>query len=148
MPPRPQNLISSLSGSYRLYAFQQEPKKQYLRFTERKSAWSLGFGLALPADSGQVSIALSDAAPDTWYLENNMARDTFMLWITSQEVYDRDIIEAMLTYPFTDSTGTLIARTDTLSFRYTKPAVPRGSCRQKTGAHTLHQPHRQDTARH
>ncbi len=115
-----------LFGLHRLYAFQQESKKQYLRFSERRSAWSVGFGLALPSDSGQVSIALTDVPPEAWFLENNRNRDTFMLWITSPEVYDRAMIEALLTYPFTDSTGTIIARTDTLNFRYTKPAVPRG----------------------
>ncbi|MFN2336441.1 MAG: hypothetical protein ABR560_05675, partial [Bacteroidales bacterium] len=120
-----------LFGLHRLYAFRQEPKKQYLRFSERKSAWAIGFGLALPSDSGQVSIALTDATPETWYMENNRNRDTFMLWITAPEVYDRDMIEALLTYPFTDSTGTVIARTDTLSFRYTKPAIPRGGAGRK-----------------
>ena len=50
----------------------------------------------------------------------------FMLWITDPEVYGRDLLEAFLTYPFTDSTGTVIARTDTLNLRYTRPAPPRG----------------------
>ncbi len=115
-----------LFGLRRLYAFLQEPWKQYLTFSDRKSAWSISFGLALPTDTGQVSIALTDAPPQSWYMENNAARDTFMLWITDPEVYGRDLIEALLTYPFTDSTGTIIARTDTLNFRYTKPATPRG----------------------
>jgi len=115
-----------LYGLHRLYAFRQESKKQYLTFSERRSAWSLGFGLALPSDSGQVSIALTDVPPEAWFLENNRNRDTFMLWITAPEVYDRAMIEGLLTYPFTDSTGTVIARTDTLNFRYTKPALPRG----------------------
>ena len=115
-----------LFGLHRLYAFQQDPWKQYLRFSDRKSAWSISFGLALPTDTGQVSIALTDTPPQSWYMENNAARDTFMLWITDPEVYGRDLIEALLTYPFTDSTGTIIARTDTLNFRYTKPATPRG----------------------
>ncbi|MFZ2286812.1 MAG: Ig-like domain-containing domain [Bacteroidales bacterium] len=113
-------------GLHRLYAFQQVSKKQYLKFSERKSAGSIGFGLALPTDSGEVSITLADAPPEAWFMENNRARDTFMLWITSPEVYGRDLIEAMLTYPFTDSTGTVISKTDTLSFRYTKPPSPRG----------------------
>lgn len=113
-------------GLHRLYVFQQESKKQYLRYSDRRSAWSIGFGLALPSDSGQVSITLADTPPESWFLENNRARDTFMLWITQQEIYERDMIEGILTYPFTDSTGTVIARTDTLSFRYTRPAIPRG----------------------
>ncbi len=115
-----------LYGLHRLYAFQQEPWKQYLMFSDRKSAWSISFGLALPTDTGQVSVTLTDAPPQSWYMENNAARDTFMLWITDPEVYGCDLIEGLLTYPFTDSTGTIIARTDTLNFRYTKPATPRG----------------------
>ncbi|MDZ7636145.1 MAG: hypothetical protein U5L72_17580 [Bacteroidales bacterium] len=70
--------------------------------------------------------SFTDPPPQSWYMENNAARDTFMIWITDPEVYGRDLIEALLTYPFTDSTGTVIARTDTLNLRYTKPATPRG----------------------
>ena len=113
-------------GLHRLYAFQQTLKKQYLKFTERKSSWGIAFGLALPADSGQVSVALSGADSTSWYMEHNIARDTFMVWITNPDVYNLDLIEAMLTYPFTDSTATVIARTDTVSFRYIKPPIPRG----------------------
>ncbi len=113
-------------GLHRLYAFQKPPMKQYLKFTERKSSWAIGFGLALPSDSGQVSVALSETDSTSWYIEHNVARDTFLVWITNPEVYSRDLIEAMLTYPFTDSTGNIIARTDTVSFRYIKPATPRG----------------------
>jgi uncharacterized protein (DUF2141 family) len=112
-------------GFIRLYAFRQEAKKQYLQFTERKSAWSLGFGLALPADSGQVSVNLNDAPDGSWYVESNPRRDTFNVWITDKSIYERDLIEARLTYPFTDSAGMLSSRTDTISLRYQKPPQPR-----------------------
>lgn len=59
-------------------------------------------------------------------MEHNAARDTFMLWLTKPDIYDLELIDALVTYPFTDSTGTLISRTDTVSFRYRKPAPPRG----------------------
>lgn len=120
-------------GLHRLYAFQEAPKKQYLKFTERKSSWGIGYGLALPSDSGQVSMVLADADSASWYVENNAARDTFMLWITNPEVYNRDLIEGMLTYPFTDSTGAIISKTDTISFRYIKPPVPRGGAGRTPG---------------
>lgn len=113
-------------GLHRLYAFQETPKKQYLKFTERKSSWGIGYGMALPSDSGQVSMILADADSTSWYVEQNAARDTFMLWITDPEVYNRDLIEGMLTYPFTDSTGAIISKTDTISFRFVKPPAPRG----------------------
>ena len=113
-------------GLHRIYAFQPQVRKQYLKFTDRKSAWSIGFGLAAPSDSGQVSVALAGADSSSWFIEHNAVRDTFMLWITDPDVYGLDIVEAMLTYPFTDSTGVVIAKTDTVSFRYVKPPAPRG----------------------
>jgi len=117
-------------GTHRLYAFIRELKKQYLKYTERKSSGSVGFGLALPSDSGQVSIVLTGAAPDSWFMENNARRDTFMVWITSPEMYDRDTIQALLTYPFTDSTKTLIQKTDTIIFRFRKPEPPRAGAKK------------------
>lgn len=117
-------------GTHRLYAFTRELKKQYLKYTERKSSGSVGFALALPSDSGQVSIVLTGAAPDSWFMENNASRDTFMVWITSPEMYDRDTIQALLTYPFTDSTKTLIQKTDTIIFRFRKPEPPRAGTKK------------------
>jgi len=120
-------------GLHRLYAFQEPPKQQYLTFTERKSSWGIGYGLALPSDSGQVSMVLAETDSSSWYVENNAARDTFMLWITNPEVYNRELIEGLLTYPFTDSTGTIISKTDTISFRYIKPPAPRGGMGRTPG---------------
>jgi len=119
-----------LFGKQRLYAFQKASQKQYMVFTERKSAWSVGFGLALPSDSGQVSVSMTDVPPENWFMETNAARDTFRIWITSQEAWDRDVLEALMTYPFTDSTGTIISRTDTVILRYQKPPAPRGGERK------------------
>jgi uncharacterized protein (DUF2141 family) len=117
-------------GQYCLYAFVEDSKKQYLKFTERKSGWAVGFGLALPSDSGQVSAAILDAPAGSWFMENNASRDTFMLWITSKEIYERDVIETLLTHPFTDSTGTITEKTDTVILRYQKPAPARGGQRR------------------
>ncbi len=120
-------------GLHRLYAFQQPPKKQYLTFTERKSSWAIGFGLALPSDSGQVSVNMPETDSSSWYMEHNVARDTFMIWVTNPDVYSRDLIDAILTFPFTDSTGAITAKTDTISFRYMKPAAPRGGSGKTPG---------------
>ncbi len=119
-----------LYGIHRLYTFRKPPDKQYLLYSDRKSAWSLGFALALPSDTGQVALTLTDAPPESWFMESNAARDTFTVWITSREVYDRDAIEALLTYPFTDTLGVTADRTDTISLRYYKPAPPRGGERK------------------
>jgi len=120
-------------GLHRLYAFQEPPKQQYLTFTERKSSWGISFGMALPSDSGQVSVTLPEADSSSWYMEHNVARDTFLIWVTNPDVYSRDLVDAILTYPFTDSTGAIIAKTDTISFRYMKPAAPRGGAGRTPG---------------
>lgn len=120
-------------GLHRLYAFQEPLKQQYLTFTERKSSWGISFGLALPADSGQVSVTLPDADTSSWYMEHNIARDTFMIWVTNPDLYNRDLVDVILTFPFTDTTGAIIAKTDTISFRYMKPSTPRGGTGRAPG---------------
>ncbi|MCU0376728.1 MAG: Ig-like domain-containing domain [Bacteroidales bacterium] len=118
-------------GRHRLYAFIPESKKQYLKFTERKSSASLGFGLALPSDSAQFVLNLKEIPAESWFMQTNARRDTFMVWITDPAVYDLDLIEAHVTFPFTDSTGTIIQRTDTVNMRFVKPPVPRGGTGRK-----------------
>lgn len=118
-------------GTHRLYAFVPESKKQYLKFTERKSAGGLGFGLALPADSAQFSVTLNAIPEESWFMQTNARRDTFMIWITDPAAYDLDLIEAYVTFPFTDSTGVIIQRTDTVNMRFVKPPVPRGGTGRK-----------------
>ncbi|MBE0668192.1 MAG: hypothetical protein IH593_11070, partial [Bacteroidales bacterium] len=117
-------------GRHRMYAFTVAPSKQYLTFTERKSSALLSFGLALPSDTAQFSVTLTGATPESWYMENNIKRDTFRIWITEDSVYNRDLIEALVTYPFTDSAGITSARLDTVALRYVKPAPPRGTVRR------------------
>lgn len=119
-------------GTYRLYAFTTETPKQYLTYSERKSSGSLGFGLAMPSDSGSFSVSLKDVADTSWFMENNALRDTFRIWIKDPEVYEKDILEAMISYPFTDSTGSIVTRYDTVILRYQKPAPPRGGVRRAT----------------
>jgi hypothetical protein len=120
-------------GRHRIYAFLVDPSKQYLKFAERKSSGSISFGLALPSDSSDFSVKLTDVPPEAWIMETNVRRDTFRIWITADSVYNRDFIEALVTYPFTDSTGTDITRTDTVSLRFQKPAPTRGTPRRTGG---------------
>lgn len=120
-------------GRHRLFAFLVDPSKQYLKFAERKSSGSVSFGLALPSDTSDFSVRLTDVPPEAWIMENNVKRDTFRLWITADSVYNLDFLEALVTYPFTDSTGTDITRTDTVSLRFQKPAPTRGTPRRTGG---------------
>ncbi|MBE0668069.1 MAG: hypothetical protein IH593_10435 [Bacteroidales bacterium] len=76
---------------------------------------------------------LTGATPESWYMENNIKRDTFRIWITEDSIYNRDLIEALVTYPFTDSAGITSSRIDTVALRYVKPALPRGVVRQTAG---------------
>jgi len=137
LPAAPESAKASVYtyGRHRIYAFLVDPSKQYLTFTERKSAGSLAFGLARPSDTSEFSVKLRDVPDEAWFMENNLKRDTFRLWITEDSVYNRVLIEALVTYPFTDSTGTNVSRTDTVSLRFQKPAVTRGTPRRTGGTY-------------
>lgn len=134
-PAAPENVKPAVYtyGRHRIYAFLVDPSKQYLKFAERKSSGSISFGLALPSDTSDFSVRLTDVPSEAWIMETNVRRDTFRIWITADSVYNRDFIEALVTYPFTDSTGTDITRTDTVSLRFQKPAPTRGTPRRTGG---------------
>ncbi len=115
-------------GRIRMYTFTGEQKKQYLTASDRKAAGSLLFTLARPADTADFNISIIGAADSTWFLEQNIQRDTFKIWITDPEVYQRELLEALIKYPFTDSTNTLIYKTDTVKMRFiTKQANARAA---------------------
>jgi hypothetical protein len=111
-------------GRFPLYLFPGEIKTHYLTSSERQSAGSLIFTFSLPADTSVFSLKLLGEPDSTWYMEQNNTRDTFNIWIRDSLVYSKNMLEAKIRYPFTDSTGTVIYKSDTLKMRYlTKPGT-------------------------
>jgi len=105
-------------GKYQLYMFTEKPVKQYLTSSDRSAAGSLVFTLAVPADTSHFDFTLAGIPDTTWYLEHNSARDTFRVWITDPAVYASELLTAVLNYPYTDSTNTLIYKEDSVKMRF------------------------------
>lgn len=101
-------------GQYKMFLFAGEPKKQYLTSSERESAGSLMFTLALPADTSAFDFSLPGISDTTWFMQPNSTRDTFRIWITDKTVYETDLLEALIRFPYTDSTDALIYKSDTV----------------------------------
>lgn len=119
-------------GRFKMLLFAEEKKLQYLTSSERSSAGSLMFTLALPADTTQFDFSLLGAPESSWFMEQNDNRDTFRIWITDPEVYRTEILKALIKYPYTDSTKTLVYKSDTATVRFrTVASNPRGGRERK-----------------
>ena len=118
-------------GKFPIYLFPTEKKQQYLTSSDRKSAGSMVFTLALPADTAKFRFNIPGENDSSWYMESNKDRDTFNIWITDTLVYSKPSIKALIRYPFTDSTKKLIYKTDTvrMNFSSRQPVIRKG--RQK-----------------
>lgn len=117
-------------GQYRVYTFTSEAKRQYLKFTERRLSGGAAFGLAMPLDSSDLSVEIVEAPGEAWYMEHNARCDSFRIWITAPEVYRREMLKFRMTYPFTDSTGSISYKTDTILLRHQAPLEGRQGGRQ------------------
>lgn len=118
-------------GKYQMFLYTEEPKKQYMTSSERKSAGSLLFTLAVPSDTGLFDVSLIGVPDTSWFMEKNSDLDTFRIWITNPGVYTTDLLEALVKYPFTDSTNTLISRIDTVKMRFITKAPNARTSREK-----------------
>jgi len=119
-------------GKFKMFLFGEEKKLQYLTSSERSSAGSLMFTLALPADTSRFDFSLLGAPDSSWFMEQNNSGDTFRIWITDPEVYRTEILKALIKYPYTDSTKTLVYKSDTATVRFrTVASSPRGGREKK-----------------
>jgi hypothetical protein len=127
-PPAGDNssFVPPVTGEYQLIIFKAERKLHYLTSSSRKMAYQLTFTLSLPPDSLDFSMSIPEAKPESYFIEKNSTRDTITVWLTDSTIYNRQQIEAMVTYPFTDTLGITDSRTDTVQMRYLAPRAPRG----------------------
>ncbi len=72
----------------------------------------------------QAKILNAETAPEWDYIELTKSKDTVNIWITDSTIAAKDTLIVGLTYPSTDSTGNIIATTDTLKMLYSKSDKP------------------------
>ncbi len=108
-------------GEYPLVLFQAQKKNHYLASSSRKQAFQLSFILSVPPDSLGFGFSLPDARENAWFTEHSRKRDSITVWLTDSALYNRTILEPVISFPFTDSSGITSLKYDTLQMRFVTP---------------------------
>ncbi len=121
-----------VEGEYQLIMFQAEKKARYLTSSSRKDAYHMIYTLSLPPDTLKFSFRIPGKQADSYYIEKNMTKDTVTVWLTDSSLYHMQLIETIVSFPFTDSLGVIGEKTDTIPMRYVAPRAPRGRVVKRT----------------
>lgn len=106
---------------YELLLFQPEKTVRYMTSSTRSSSYGLLFTLSLPPDSNNFDFVLPDASIDDYLIERSVANDTMFVWLLDTAFSNKQTIKPIVSYPFTDSIGNIVQKTDTVSLRYSAP---------------------------
>ncbi len=119
-------------GEYQLVLFQAEKKARYLTSSSRKLPYQLKYTLSLPPDSIKFGFLIPGVNNNSYFLENSVNHDTITVWLTDSTVYNRNQLETIIQFPFTDSLGITASKTDTIIMRYAAPRAPRSKIVKRT----------------
>jgi len=114
-----------MKGEYPLYLFKAENKSYYLTSSSRDPKYLLKYTLSLPPADKKFEFSIAFVFKENYFIEKSKNRDTIKVWLTDSTLYSQPMIPSVLTYPFTDSLGLNVYKTDTIQMRYTPPRAPR-----------------------
>ena len=83
------------------------------------------YTLSLPPDSLNFGFSIPEVSENAYFLEKNKERDTITVWLTDSSLYSQPQISTILNYPFTDTTGAVVYKEDTITMRFLSPRAPR-----------------------
>ena len=109
--------IPVIDGEYKLFLFTAPKKNHYLTSSDRKTAVLLNYTLSLPPDPIGFEFRIPDTDPAKYFLEKNPTGDTIDVWLTDSLIYSKQLINSIVGYPFTDTTGITKLKTDTIPMR-------------------------------
>ncbi|MGQ9621126.1 MAG: Ig-like domain-containing protein [Bacteroidales bacterium] len=112
-------------GVYKLFLFTAPMKKYYLTSSSRNMPYQLLFTLSRSPDTLEFDI-ISGNKKD-FLIERNANKDTMTVWLLDSLQWSQQEIKTYIKYPFTDTTGKVVYRIDTIPMRYfaVKPAKRR-----------------------
>lgn len=116
---RPELLVRK--GDNQLILFRAQSKAHYLASSNRELKYKLNYILSLPPDTMKFAFSTEGADPSSYYLEKSQAGDSVKVWITDSTLYNLPLINTLVTFPYTDSLGLIVSRTDTIPLRFTPP---------------------------
>ncbi len=112
-------------GEYKLILFQPEKKQHYLTSSSRDLPYELLYTLSLPPDTMGFEFSIPGADVRSYFIEKNREKDTIRIWITDSTLYSQQEISTLVKYPFTDTTGKVFQKEDTVLMRFLVPRSPR-----------------------
>lgn len=117
----------TIPGEHQLFMFKALRKNHYLAGSAREQKYLMTYALSLPPASMTFNFSIPGISADAYYVENSKGKDTIKIWITDSTLYSQQNISTIIRYPFTDSTGTLGYKEDTIPMRFSAPRVPKSS---------------------
>jgi uncharacterized protein (DUF2141 family) len=128
--------IPLINGEYKLFLFSSAKKAHYLTSSGRKMPYQLTYTLSLPPDTSKFEFTITDPGKKDFFMEKNLAGDTIIVWLLDSSLYSKQQINTLISYPFTDSTGALVYRKDSIPIRFIPPRAPRGKAPKNTYKYT------------
>jgi hypothetical protein len=108
--------------------FQKAFTTRYLKSSQRKSKTVLEFVLSLPPPVDmQAEFSLADFSENRFITEQSLNRDTILVWLIDSTLIATNPLAAMIKYPFTDSIGAVVNKTDTINMRFVEARPTRGA---------------------
>lgn len=115
---------SVLKGDYRLFLFTAPLKKYYLTSTSRDLPYRLRYTLSLPPRG--YSFEVGGISREEYFTERNAGGDTLTVWLLDSLKWSEPDLKTYIEYPYTDSTGNVIIRKDTVQMRFITQKTVRG----------------------
>lgn len=97
-----------------LLAFTAPQTDRYLLKTERQDPRKIGVYFSYGSDELPKVRGLDFEADGAFVVEATEKRDTVVYWLRDTALVNRDTLRMEMSYLMTDSTGTLVSRTDTI----------------------------------
>jgi uncharacterized protein (DUF2141 family) len=119
-----------MKGGYKLFLFQPPKTRHYLTSSSRTMSYKLDYTLSLPPDSAGFGFSIPGAHPGSYYIERSRNNDSILVWLTDSSLYNRPEINTLVNYPFTDSTGKIIQKQDSIKMRFLEPHTTRGKIKK------------------
>ena len=113
-------------GEYKLILFKPEKKQRYLTSSSRDLLpYHLVYTLSMPPDSMDFSFSIPGTDDKSYFIEKSREKDTIQIWLTDSILYSQQDITTLVRYPFTDTTGIVFQKEDTVLMRFLVPRATR-----------------------
>jgi len=120
-----EKVVPLIDGEHKLFLFTAPKKARYLTSSSRKQQYQLIYSISLPPDTMDFSFDIAGSGNRNWIVEKSPALDTMIVWLRDSVLYSDPMLNTIVTYPFTDSTGKIISRQDTIPMRYAAVRAPK-----------------------